>query len=856
MRIAALVVVGLIAACATNAEEATPPPPRAPQVPLQPQTFRLSNGMKVILVPDSSADIASVLVRYHVGSIDETPGQEGVAHVAAHLSYAQRTGTLTLWDQLDRVGTWINTTPDVEHTDFTLQFEPQQLAEVLKLEAQRLARRCDGVSETWFDWLNVQVREELRANDTRLTNRTVSHALYPSSDPYRRAYDATPDSVERITREQTCAFMDRHFSPANSVIVVSGPFEPGSFERTIQQDLGRVPAPAVGVRPRRASLPATGFQTRLTTDVAEPTLVIAWPLPTDEGGRAVMLFAADLLVQALKASLFVEDNYVVVWMTENDSGIESAVERVRTTLRAGLIAPKEFERTRSRHVTARLGILDAIPSRLEEVERTTDLDARFKALAQVSVQGFDAIVAANFEWSRARVIELQPDGSRPRRRPASLADPRHALRGPSSFPGFTSPSLSASASNVLSRARSFQLANGLTVVLVPSSPVPLVDIRLAFRAGAASEPPTHRGTASVAIAALQEVANRGPDSVDSSWAVGMAYAGAGMDSTGIGVRGATMHLDLLMNQFEGLAESQFQQADVQKGYDALVKVAASPLRQQWNEEAAVRSTVYGADHPYGQVRVPSSADAKNFDAREVETFYRRYLQPNNATLVVTGGFDPDVVTKLVHQVFDRWKGKGESVSTQLPQGKTATYAAADQSSTVMLRIEWKGGTLDEHYEARTVLANMLNAMSGRVNARYTARRQGGTYLLVGKFDPATAAEEIGEIVERIPLVGSEASRYKAAFASALRRGTRAQIGGARSSGQWSSMILFAIENGRDVKWLAGMAQRFAKVTHEEVMQLAKTELTTERATWFVSGPRDAVAAVYKELGVEPTWMTR
>lgn len=75
-----------------------------------------------------------------------------------------------------------------------------------------------------------------------------------------------------------------------------------------------------------------------------------------------------------------------------------------------------------------------------------------------------------------------------------------------------------------------------------------------------------------------------------------------------------------------------------------------------------------------------------------------------------------------------------------------------------------------------------------------------------------------------------------------------------SLGEWSSRILSTIETGRDLTWLAGVPSRTATVTYEQVSELARTELTADRATWFVSGPRDAVSEVYAGLGVDPTWL--
>jgi predicted Zn-dependent peptidase len=823
-------------------------------VPLQPRTFQLANGMKVVLVEDSHADMAKVLVRYRVGAIDDPVGQEGIAHLAAHLSYAPTTGTLTLWDQLDRIATWIDLTPDVEHTDFTEQTDPDDLGEVLKLEAQRLGRRCEGVTNAWFDWLRGQVRDEMRTNDRRLTNRSVDHVLYPSSDPYRRGYDATPDSVAAITQAQACAFMDQRFSPANTVIVVSGPVDARSFEQLIQQDLARVPVHRTTARPARPALPVAGFQTKVTADVAELTLAVAWPLPAEEGQRSLMLFGANLLAETLKTSLMVEDNHVALWVTKNASA-EATIANIKNTLRTGLIEPTAFERTRSRRLTEMLSNLDSVRSRLRELARGTDLDAPFETLQQLTVVGFDKFVASAFDWSHARVIELEPDGSRPAWRPASLADPAHNWKGPSSFPDAAPPSLAMSESKVLANARTFQLANGMNVVLVPTSPVPLIELSLAFTVGVSSEPTAHHGTAAIAVSALEQVAKRGAHSAEGSWAAGATFSGSSFDSSGIGVAGPTMYADLLMSQFAGLAESQYQPSDVDKGHEALVRAATSPVHRLWDTDAAVRSTIYGASHPYGQAKAPDEHDVQAFDAREVEAFYRRYLQPNNATFIVTGGFDPDVVTRLIHQTFDHWQGKGATVAAQRPQGRSGAFATSDAASVVSLRVEWNAGSaMDQHHEARVVLGSMLNVVSPRVNAAYFARRQGGKYQLVARFDPATAAEEIVRIRAGITHLGSGSDYFRATFVSAMRRSARAYEGGASAASGWASWILTGLENGRDVTWLAGAAKRAAAVTYDEVAQLATSELALDHGTWLISGPHDAVAEAYAALGIQPTWL--
>jgi zinc protease len=829
---------------------------RAPiEIPLHPQTYHLQNGLTAILIPDATADVASVLVRYGVGAVDDPTGQEGIADLAAHVSYASvRTGKLTLWDELDAISTRIESSTRNTTTDFSEACLPEHLEDVLKIEARRLEAHCDGLTKEWFNFSRKEVSQEVRVNNTRLTNRAVYHTLYPTSDPTRHVYDATPDEVDALTGKQTCAFIGQHYGPRNAVIVVSGPIDPHAFETMLNSDLAKVPTGTAAHR--AAPPPAKNYEMRLkiAADVTEPTLAISWPLPTDEGERGLMLFGADTLARNLKCDSYSDDNQVTLWVKKSDHGGDSAIDIVKSTLRSGLITPGDFEHARSERATDLLLDLDLVPTRLRMVADGVDLQAPFRALQGTTIDSFDRIVATDFAWDKARVLDLVPDGTRPVWRPTSLQDPAHPLRGPSSFPASTTAQASPPDSHVLAGARSFQLSNGLNVVIVPTTPIPVIDIALAFRAGNSLEPSDHRGTAAVALSALEQIAKRGKHPEDSSSAVGSERSGVGIDGAEIQIFGPTINADLLMSQFEGLAHETFQLEDVKKGHDAMVRTANARIHQVWDEVATLRGSLFGPEHPYSQATPPDEHDVTNFDERAVEAFYRRYLQPNNASLVITGGFDPDVLADLVHRTFDGWQGNGQVPAMQAPHSKPAQYASEDQRPTVRLEMSWLAETDFDKYAARQLLAVTLNAMSARVRGRYTVLQQAGMYVLTANFEPSVAAAEIKEVIRRIPIVSSGDPYYRTAFEAARRR---AILGvSPTSSTQWASWIVFWLAAGRDVKWLAGAAKRYAAVTYEQAAKLAKTELAPQSATLHVSGPHDDVAAVYAALGIQPTWISR
>jgi predicted Zn-dependent peptidase len=542
----------------------------------------------------------------------------------------------------------------------------------------------------------------------------------------------------------------------------------------------------------------------------------------------------------------------LLWLPAGKFGLSAAIDKVRGALRPGLVSPDDFEKARTNRVTSALLRLDAIPTRLTALAHDTQLDAPARALEALDPHGFDALIATRFDWSRARVIELEPDGTRSPMHPASLSDPPHMLRGPSGFPDVDEAPPTALASHVLGAARTFTLPNGLRVMLVPSSPVPVVEVRLVVLGGIADEPADHPGTAIVAAAAFDQLARRGPHAAAGEWAAGQRATGAGFDTSGLALRGPTMYVDLLFQQLEGVSQP-LGIADLQKGREKLVDIAESPVHALWDRGLAIRAKVYGPAHPYARARPPTQKDIAAFDARAVEDFYAHYFAPDNALLIVSGGFDPDVVAQLATRTFSSWTGHGTRtpIATQAP--RPGAFAVAETSPTVNVHISWPAPVADAHDEARHLLAKMMNATQAQVFGQYVVLPQGAHYQLDVRLPPATAPRQLTWIVDQLDHLGTGDSRYKAAFVAARRRGVRAYLQ-SMSLGQWTSALQFASLEGRDLAWLRDGAVRLSHVTYDEVAKLASSELALDRATFYVTGPRESVEAIYGTLGLTPRWL--
>src|SRR6202008_669924 len=73
--------------------------------------YRLANGLRVLTVPDPSADTVSVHITYFVGSRHEGYGEKGMAHLLEHLLFKGSKRHPNLKEEFTRRGgRWNGTT--------------------------------------------------------------------------------------------------------------------------------------------------------------------------------------------------------------------------------------------------------------------------------------------------------------------------------------------------------------------------------------------------------------------------------------------------------------------------------------------------------------------------------------------------------------------------------------------------------------------------------------------------------------------------------------------------------------------------------------------------------------------------
>lgn len=143
--IAVFAVVGALAAPAAYLPARAETAPQTPAAANKANkddasSFRLDNGLEVVVIPDHRAPVVTHMLWYHVGSADEEPGKSGIAHFFEHLMF-KATKTYPAGEfsrKVAEIGGQENAFTSYDYTAFYQQVAPQALEMVMTYEADRM----------------------------------------------------------------------------------------------------------------------------------------------------------------------------------------------------------------------------------------------------------------------------------------------------------------------------------------------------------------------------------------------------------------------------------------------------------------------------------------------------------------------------------------------------------------------------------------------------------------------------------------------------------------------------------------------------------------------------------------------
>lgn len=237
-----------------------------------------------------------------------------------------------------------------------------------------------------------------------------------------------------------------------------------------------------------------------------------------------------------------------------------------------------------------------------------------------------------------------------------------AKKGKAKPPARGKPAVTAPAAT-LQKVRSvegideYRLPNGLQVLLAPDDAKPTTTVNLTYRVGSRHENYGETGMAHL----LEHLLFKGSPKYPKAWA---EFTKRGLRANGSTWLDRTNYFASFTANEENLKWYLAWQADAmvnsfiaRKDLDTEMTVVRNEMEMGENSPQRILfektlATMYQW-HNYGKDTIGARADVENVDIGRLQGFYRQYYQPDNATLIVSGKFDPAKVLAWVQAEFGK-----------------------------------------------------------------------------------------------------------------------------------------------------------------------------------------------------------
>jgi predicted Zn-dependent peptidase len=185
----------------------------------------LDNGLRVVSSTMPHTRSASVGLYVAAGSRYEDDQIAGVSHFLEHMLFKgtrRRPTAQEISEEIEGVGGIMNAATDKELTVYWAKVGDHHFDRCLDVLS-------DALLESTMDPVEIEKERQVIIEELAMTEDSpgdlaallIDDVLWPEQ-PLGRDVGGSPKSVAAITREQIVTFVDRHYTPANTVLAVAG----------------------------------------------------------------------------------------------------------------------------------------------------------------------------------------------------------------------------------------------------------------------------------------------------------------------------------------------------------------------------------------------------------------------------------------------------------------------------------------------------------------------------------------------------------------------------------------------------------------------------------------------------------
>jgi len=900
-------------------------PPAHSDIPeIQFEKYTLPNGLEVILSEDHRVPLVAVNLWYHVGPANEARGRTGFAHLFEHMMFQgskHAPGDLHFKSLEGAGASSINGTTDFDRTNYFETVPADRLELALWLESDRMGFLLDQVDQANLSNQQDVVRNERRQSvENRpygIVEEAVYHQLFPPTHPYYASVIGSHADIQAAKLEDVKSFFKLYYAPNNASLAIVGDIENAATKALVEKYFGSFKSGPPVPKPAVQTPPITAERRAVVSDRIElPRVYLAWiTSPIYTPGDADADIASAVLGSGRSSRLYkslVYEKQIAQDVSASQYSLTlGSVFSIEATARPGHTAdeleaaldaelqrfrdagPDQAEIDRARNVIETrivqgletLGGFGGVADRLNMYNHYLGNPGflgedirRYRAVTPASLKAF---VERQLSPS-ARVIVHGVPGKPELGAPVPTPKTQTAAKGVGAEsvhpdePWRAEPPKPGTARPLqVPIPASFQLANGLTVLVNERPALPVVAATLVVRTGSGANPVDKPGLASFTATMLDQGTSTrsAPQIADEVASLGgMLAAASNMDATQISARSLKRTFPALLEVLADVVRHPtFPTAEVDRQRASRL---ASLVQQRENANAVagavMAAALYGPSHPYGFTELGTEASNRALTREDMEAFWRGHFVANNAALVVSGQITVAELRPLVERVFGDWaQGTPAVPALGDPVTTPARLVLVDKpgAQQTQLRVATIGlprSTPD--YEAVEVMNEALGGLfSSRINmnlrerhgytygarSQFTYRRAAGPFLVATGVRTEVTAPSVTEIFKEIrgvreaPLSADELTLAK----DSLVRSLPAEF---ETSPRVTASTVNVFVYGLGLDYYAKLPARLAAVTADTVKAAAEKHLAPEKMVVIAVGDRAKIAGDLQKLKLGPS----
>lgn len=890
--------LGVAAAFAVNTASAI-------DVDIPYEEFQLENGLRVIVHEDHKAPIVAVNLWYHVGSKNEQAGRTGFAHLFEHLMFQ---GSENYPDEFfkpfeDAGATDQNGTTDFDRTNYFQNVPTPALDMALWMESDRMGHLVGAIDQKVLDEQRGVVQNEKRQGDNSPYGKTfysILEGLFPEGHPYRWEPIGSMDDLNAASLDDVKLWFKTWYGPSNTVLVLAGDIDVKTAREKVEKYFGAIEPGAPQAR-RKAFIPKLDAAARdvMSDRVAQTRVYRGWTAAQAGTQAADQLALASRILGGSKTSrlyqrLVLKDQIASaasVWyypleiagifMVQVDAkpGVDAAViekaideelarfvkdgATVEEVQRARVAIEASFVRGAERiggfggkadilaECATYIGKPDCFKDSLATIRAATPASVRAAAAEVISPQHYTLIVEPIADYKAV----------------GESVDRSKGIPKVESFPDLKFPALQRGA-----------LANGIEVILAERHEVPLVQVRMLFDAGHASDQGGKLGTASFALNMLDE-GTKSRDAV--AIATRMEELGAQIgtsstvDTSGLWLSALKDELTPSLELFADVVRHpRFDAGEIKRVQGQwLASIAQEKTNPSALANRILPPLLYGEGHAYAVPGTGSGTEAsiQSLNADDLRQFHQNWIRPDGSRIIVVGDTTMAEIVPALNKVFADWKAPTTPrptkniVDVALPT--KARVFLMDKPNAEQTTI-FAGHLLPPTKAAdRFVTNTAINLLGGQFTARLNMNLREEKHWAYGAYTGsgealgqrslfAWAPVQTDKTIESIQEVAREFNEYvstRPATQEELDRlvanDVRSLPGQYETSSAVGSSLNSIVIYGHPDNYVQTMKARIEGQTLEQVRAAAKAHMHPEALTWVVVGDLGKIEAGVRALNL-------